>query len=75
LNSGDEELHGNSADPQLLPKRREKGVDDGTGTANRRFAVAAADWESVGGARTPESEGFPADADRDRRKSDCDRWG
>ena len=56
LNSGDEELHGNSADPQLLPKRREKGVDDGTGTANRRFAVAAADWESVGGARTPNPE-------------------
>jgi len=29
--------------------------------ANRRFAVADADWESVGGAWTPESEGFAAE--------------
>jgi len=29
--------------------------------ANKRFAVAAANWESVGGARTPESEGFTAE--------------
>jgi hypothetical protein len=27
-------------------------VFDGAGTANRRFAVAAADWASVGGAWT-----------------------
>jgi len=30
-------------------------VDDGAGTANRRYAVAAADWESMGGTRTPAS--------------------
>ena len=36
-------------------------VVDGAGAANRRFAVAAADWESVGGARTPESERFAAE--------------
>jgi len=31
-------------------------VDDGAGAANQRCAVAAADWESVGGAWTPELE-------------------
>ena len=31
-------------------------MGDGAGAANRRFAVAAADWKSVGGAWTPESE-------------------
>jgi len=30
-------------------------VDDDAGTANRRYAVSAADWESVGGTRTPAS--------------------
>ena len=30
-------------------------VVGGAGVANRRFAVAAADWESVGGARAPGS--------------------
>ena len=30
-------------------------MGDGAGAANRRFAVAAADWKSVGGAWTPES--------------------
>ena len=39
----------------LQPKRRGKLVVAGAGTANLRFAVAAADWESVGGAWTPES--------------------
>ena len=34
-------------------------VVDGAGAANRRFAVAAADWESVGGARMSESGVMP----------------
>jgi len=34
---------------------------DGAGAANRRVAVAVADWESVDGARTPESERFTAE--------------
>ena len=31
-------------------------MGDGAGAAIRRFAVAAADWKSVGGVWTPESE-------------------
>jgi len=36
-------------------------VADGAGTANRRFAVAAVDWKSVGGAWTSESPGLPTE--------------
>jgi len=35
-------------------------MDDGTGTANRWLAVAATDWESVGGAWALESDQFAA---------------
>jgi len=45
----------------LQPKRRGKLVVAGAGTANLRFAVAAADWESVGGAWAPESDQFAAE--------------
>ena len=39
------------------------GIDVGAGaeTANRRYTVAGADWESVGGAWTPPSEGLAAE--------------
>ena len=45
--------HDDTPDLELGPKRRGKGVVDGAGLANHRCAVAAADRESVGGARTP----------------------
>ena len=46
----------------LQPKRRgKKLVVAGAGMANLRFAVAAADWESVGGAWAPESDQFAAE--------------
>ena len=60
-------------------------MGDGAGTANRRFAVAAADWESVGGAGTPMSEGRTAErieivkatnqSDRDRHKKNMKNMG
>jgi hypothetical protein len=43
------------------------------GMDNRRFAVVTADWESVGGARTPAPELTPAGADLDHRESDLGR--
>ena len=46
----------------LHRKRRERHeVDAGAGMANWHYAVAATDWESVGGAWTPGSEESPAD--------------
>ena len=42
-------------DSTTLSGAEEHYVDDGAGVANRRFAVAAANWESLGGARTPGS--------------------
>jgi hypothetical protein len=36
-------------------------VVDGAGVANQRFAVADADWKSVGRAWTPESNEFAAE--------------
>jgi hypothetical protein len=50
-----------------------KSVADGTGAANRRFAVAVADWESVGGEGTLAPEWTPAGADLDHRRSDLGR--
>jgi hypothetical protein len=59
-----------------VPKRRApsgKFVADGTGAANWRFAVAAADWESVGGVGTLALGWTPAGAGLDHRRSDLGR--
>jgi hypothetical protein len=49
------------SDPQIrVPKRQAPNGNllvDGAGTANRRYAVAAASWGPVGGARAPGSGG------------------
>ena len=50
-------------------------MDDGAGTANRRLAVAAADWESVGGAWTSMSEGRIDGAGLDRQGDAPDQAG
>ena len=46
-----------------------KYVDGGAGTANCRCAVAAADWESVGGAWPSRSDGSATDAGRGAREA------
>ena len=50
-------------------------MDDGTGTTNRRLAVAAADWESVGGAWMSMSEGRIDGAGLDRQGDAPDQAG
>ena len=50
-------------------------MDDGTGTTNRRLAVAAADWESVGGAWMSTSEGRIDGAGLDRQGDAPDQAG
>ena len=50
-------------------------MDDGAGTGNWRLAVAAADWESVGGAWTSTSEGRIDGAGLDRQGDAPDQAG
>jgi hypothetical protein len=56
-----------------VPKRRApsgKSVADSAGAANRRFAVAATNWESVGGAGMLAPGWTPAGANLDHQRSD-----
>ena len=48
-----ESTHVSSRSPTTPKRRSGEEVVAGGGTANLRYAVAAADWESMGGARTP----------------------
>jgi len=52
-----------------LSGARKTYVDGGAGTANCRCAVAAADWESVGGAWPSRSDGSATDAGRGAREA------
>lgn len=55
--------------PNEILSGANREVADGAGAANRRYAVAAADWESVGGAWSPEFERNLARRTCDTRKA------